>query len=107
MNKIIPSRIAIFRSEVMMKKESIVVVSSTPEALRAVRLFDSLTNRVELVRGPTVSEHCDVQPEFRSLVRWLLRRWDASATVLPSPESARRDLRFCSDSTRRIAGLFH
>src|SRR5258707_8294114 len=106
MNKIPPSRIAIFSSEVMMKKESIVVVSSTDEAPRVVRLVESSTHRDELAPDLTVAEHRDVQPGPRSLVRLLLRRWDESAAVLPLSESARRDRRFCLDLTRRILGLF-
>src|SRR5882724_3624543 len=107
MNKIPPSRIAIFSSEVMMKKKSIVVVSSIDEAPRVVRLVESSTHRDELAADLTVAEHRDVQPGPRSLVRLLLRRWDASAAVLPFPESARRDRRFCLGSNRRIAGPFH
>src|SRR5882724_5069356 len=106
MNKITPNRIAIFSSEVMMKKKSIVVVSFTDEAPRVVRLVESSTHRDELAPDPTVAEHRDVQPGPRSLVRLLLRRRDASAAVLPFSESARRDPRFCLDSTRRIVGLF-
>ena len=53
MNKITPSRIAIFSSEVMMKKRSIVVVSSTDEALPVIRLVESSTNRDEL--GPDLT----------------------------------------------------
>ena len=95
MNKITPSRIAIFSSEMMMKKKSIVVVSSTDEAPGVVRLVASSTHQDELAPDLTVVEHRDVQPGPRSLVRLLLRRWDASAAVLPFPESARRDRRFC------------
>ena len=63
-------------------------------------------HRHELAPDLTGAEHRDVQPEFRSLVRLRLRRWAASTAVLPFSESARRDRRSCSSSTRRIAGLF-
>src|SRR5258705_2596590 len=105
MNKITPSRIAIFSSEVMMKKKSI-VVSYAAEVSLGFRLLDSSTHRHELRRDPILSEHCGVQPGSRWLVRLLLRRWDASAAILQCPESARRDRRFCLDSIRRIVGLF-
>src|SRR4029077_7738574 len=106
MNKITPSRTAIFSSEVMMKKASIAVVNFTSEAPVLVRLVESSMRRDELVPGLTGAEHRDVQPGLRSLVRLLLRRWDASAATLQFPACARRDRRFCLDSTRRIAGLF-
>src|SRR5580765_4563205 len=105
MNKITPSRIAIFSSEVMMKKKSSVVVSSTGQAPGVVRLPESSTHRDELALDLTGAERRDVQLGLRSLVRLLLRRWDASAAILLFPESARRDRRFCLDSTRRIVGL--
>jgi hypothetical protein len=95
MNKITPNRIAIFKSEVMMKKASIVVVGSTAEAQRVVRRIDLPKNPGERVRDLTVSEQRDVQPEFRSLVQLPLRRWGASRAVLPFSEFAHRDRRFC------------
>src|SRR4029453_16961566 len=98
MNKITPSRIRILSSETMMKKESIAVLCFTAEAPLVVLLVGSSTHRDELVPYLTVSKKRDVQPEFRSLVRLLLRRWDASAAVLPTAESARQYRRFCLDS---------
>src|SRR4029077_7361293 len=105
MNKITPSRIAIFSSEVMMKKKSI-VVSFTDQVSLVVRLLDSSTHRHELRRDLSLIEHYGVQPGPRWLVRLLLRRRNASAATLQCPECARRDRRFCLDSTRRIVGLF-
>src|SRR5215211_4774248 len=106
MNKITPSKTAIFSSEVMMKKKSIPVVNFTASAPLLVRLVGSSMHRDELARDPSRAEHCDVQPVLRWLVRLLLRRWDASAATLEFPERARRDRRFCLDSTRRIVELF-
>ncbi len=79
----------------MMKKESMAVVNFADEASLVIRLVESSTHRDELAPDLAVAEHRDVQPGRRSLVRLLLRRWDASAAVLPFPESARRDRRFC------------
>src|SRR5438045_3068257 len=106
MNKITPSRIAIFSRDVMMKKKSITVVSFTAEAPLPVRLVESSIHRGELARDPTRGEHCDVQPGPRWLVQLRFRRWDVSAATLRFRERARRDRRFCLDSTRRVAGLF-
>src|SRR3954451_13140197 len=106
MNKITPSRIAIFSSEVMMKKKSIAVVSFTAEAPLLVRLVELSMHWDELARDPTRAEHRGVQPGPPWLVRLLLRRWDASVATLQFPGRARRDRLFYLDSTRRIAGLF-
>src|SRR6478752_1394899 len=106
MNKITPRRIAIFSSEVMMKKKSIAVVKFTAEAPFLVRPVELSMHRDELARDPTRAEHRDVQPEPRWLVRLLLRRRDVSAATLQFPKCARRGRRFCLDSTRRIVGLF-
>src|SRR5262245_64014631 len=107
MNKTTPSRIAIFSSDVMMKNQSTMVVDSTAAARFLARLVDSLTRRNEVVGDPTVSEQCDAQPGLRSLVRWLLRRRDASAATLQFLRCVRRDRQSYLDSTRRIVGLFH
>src|SRR3954470_14373623 len=106
MNKITPSRIAIFSSDVIMKKKSIAVVSFTAEAPLLVRLVELSMHWDELARDPTRAEHRGVQPGPPWLVRLLLRRWDASVATLQFPGRARRDRRFCLDSTRRIAELF-
>src|SRR3954452_2432092 len=106
MNKITPSRIAIFSSDVMMKKKSIAVLNFTAWAPLLVRLVGSSMHRDERSLDPPRGEHCDVQPGPRWLVRLLLRRWDVSEAILPFRERARRDRQFCLDSTRQIAELF-
>src|SRR4051794_26267635 len=106
MNKIAPNRIAIFSSDVMMKKKSIAVLNFTAWTPLLVRLVGSSMHPDELARDPSRAEHCDVQPGLRWLVRLLLRRWDVSEAILPFRELARRDRQFCSDSTRQIAELF-
>src|ERR1041385_8842271 len=100
MNKIAPRRIVIFNSEVIMKRKSIVVLSSAAAVRFLVRLVDSSTHRHGLVGDPTVSEQPDVRHGLRLLVRWLPRRWDASAATLQFPRCARPDRRSCYDSTR-------
>src|SRR5262245_61817692 len=103
MNKITPRRIAIFSSEVMMKKESIALVCFTAEGQLVVQC---LTHRVALAAERTLGEQCDAQPESRSLVRLLRSRPVPSAAALPFAECAPRGRRFCSDSTRSIAERF-
>src|SRR5262249_44196332 len=102
MNKITPRRIAIFSSEMMMKKEFIAVANSTAEGLLLVQCS---TRRDEGAPDATVVEPCGVLPGSQPLAGLLLRRRDASAAVLPYAECAHRDRRFCLGSTRRIWGL--
>src|SRR5262249_23772437 len=95
------SRIAIFNSDVMTKKKSIVVVSFTGAALvrRSAR-------RHALGSHAPVRELRCVLPEFRSLVRLLRSHQVPSAAVLLFSRSARRYRRSYGDLSRRIVGLF-
>src|SRR5262249_48325327 len=82
------------------------VVASTAEAMFPVRLVECWMDQDEFAPDLVVGEHSDVQPGLRSLVRLIPRRSALSGATLQCPRCARRDRRFCLNSTRRTAGLF-